>query len=808
MRIAKFKGLLNLVQKAMFIVLCVSLNSCLERKSSGTELVSGPPVLSYATSAGKIGTRRVAMSISPSEIKSGGLPKLGSCFISSGEDLPLGLSIDNSTCVISGVPQILLTPTHYTVTLYNSEMQSTMANLTLEVDENWLDNGNSSAVGFLSGTHNGTIFDNSNSYLRIDQSGSPTNNAELESSWTPQWNNLQAYLKMNNNWNDSVHSNNGTAQNGATFSSSSKIGTYAGNFDGVNDYVSIPDTSTLSPTDKVTVMIWIKPSAFNAVWSRIVEKSASFYLGCAADCGRFAVSINDAFYLTTSGVASPVLDEWQQLAFTYDKDRGGTDELRFYLNGNKILTGDYSTAITDSSSSLVLGYSSPGTTGLMDDFAIWNTALSDDEIQTIYTRQSAKYSGYYQSRTFDSLSSNVWDGFRWITTLPFGKELTGDSDNSGSISSHDSETSSEYPSISSNTLMNNLVALWHLNETSLNSAPGGTDVEDFSGNSRHADFTGTPISLGDVGVFRKSYRNNGNPGSYSYFSTSSSIVSSGGTFSLWINSQLKGQQLFLGAGSTGFPQQFISYIFQPNMMKEVNDGGASWDDNTYGLCVRFINHICIPYNSIWHDWHHVAISWDGSRSIKIAIDGTFPDAYFWNGSAWSSASQPFTLTSNGAISSSGTIRVGGNNDWFWSGRQGFYGYVDEVAVWSRVLSNNEIVDLYRRGVNRVKFQTRSCVNSDCSDNPEWFGPNGSTSPIGYFSELLNNSSINSSGEATGRVLAGIPDFLFSYFSFTHSSSRYFQYRSILESDDLNSNCNYEGVATWCSPELKSVEIRP
>ncbi len=404
MRIAKFKGLLNLVQKAMFIVLCVSLNSCLERKSSGTELVSGPPVLSYATSAGKIGTRRVAMSVSPSEIKSGGLPKLGSCFISSGEDLPLGLSIDNSTCVISGVPQILLTPTHYTVTLYNSEMQSTMANLTLEVDENWLDNGNSSAVGFLSGTHNGTIFDNSNSYLRIDQSGSPTNNAELESSWTPQWNNLQAYLKMNNNWNDSVHSNNGTAQNGATFSSSSKIGTYAGNFDGVNDYVSIPDTSTLSPTDKVTVMIWIKPSAFNAVWSRIVEKSASFYLGCAADCGRFAVSINDAFYLTTSGVASPVLDEWQQLAFTYDKDRGGTDELRFYLNGNKILTGDYSTAITDSSSSLVLGYSSPGTTGLMDDFAIWNTALSDDEIQTIYTRQSPKYSGYYQSRTFDSLS--------------------------------------------------------------------------------------------------------------------------------------------------------------------------------------------------------------------------------------------------------------------------------------------------------------------------------------------------------------------------------------------------------------------
>ena len=49
---------------------------------------------------------------------------------------------------------------------------------------------------------------------------------------------------------------------------------------------------------------------------------------------------------------------------------------------------------------------------------------------------------------------------------------------------------------------------------------------------------------------------------------------------------------------------------------------------------------------------------------------------------------------------------------------------------------------------------------------------------------------------------------FSNFTSPISTSRYFQCRAILESDDTGTGCNYGSGATWCSPELKSVTINP
>jgi len=66
----------------------------------------------------------------------------------------------------------------------------------------------------------------------------------------------------------------------------------------------------------------------------------------------------------------------------------------------------------------------------------------------------------------------------------------------------------------------------------------------------------------------------------------------------------------------------------------------------------------------------------------------------------------------------------------------------------------------------------------------------------------------------GDVLKGLPSLFFSSFttdgignSSAHpSGKRYFQYRTILESDDENTACS-GGTAT-CMPELKSVTIGP
>ena len=50
--------------------------------------------------------------------------------------------------------------------------------------------------------------------------------------------------------------------------------------------------------------------------------------------------------------------------------------------------------------------------------------------------------------------------------------------------------------------------------------------------------------------------------------------------------------------------------------------------------------------------------------------------------------------------------------------------------------------------------------------------------------------------------------LFSAFTSPVGTSRYFQYRTILESDDTGTACDYGSGPTWCSPELKSVTVDP
>lgn len=142
----------------------------------------------------------------------------------------------------------------------------------------------------------------------------------------------------------------------------------------------------------------------------------------------------------------------------------------------------------------------------------------------------------------------------------------------------------------------------------------------------------------------------------------------------------------------------------------------------------------------------------------------------------------------------------------------FNGIFDEAAVWDRSLTNAEILQLYRRGANRIKYQIRSCSAADCSDQEAltsnyrgWKGSDGTG--LTYFSELFNTAS----NSATGTVQSANPTITFSNFSargLSVTNNRYFQYRAILESDDSGNLCNYGSGATACSPELKSLSIAP
>lgn len=94
---------------------------------------AGVPTLSYSGASGTTGRFGVAMSVAPQLLASNGAT-VTSCAIKFGSAaLPAWASINGNTCLISGVPDALLSPTTYTLVATNSAGQSADASLSLSV---------------------------------------------------------------------------------------------------------------------------------------------------------------------------------------------------------------------------------------------------------------------------------------------------------------------------------------------------------------------------------------------------------------------------------------------------------------------------------------------------------------------------------------------------------------------------------------------------------------------------------------------------------------------------------------------------
>lgn len=82
--------------------------------------------------------------------------------------------------------------------------------------------------------------------------------------------NTASYLSPSTTWTDvSGNTNNGTLTNGPTFSTD---GGGCIQFDGVNDYVTIPDNAQLKPSTALTVTAWVKFNTFGANFLGILDK--------------------------------------------------------------------------------------------------------------------------------------------------------------------------------------------------------------------------------------------------------------------------------------------------------------------------------------------------------------------------------------------------------------------------------------------------------------------------------------------------------------------------------------------------------
>jgi len=196
--------------------------------------------------------------------------------------------------------------------------------------------------------------------------------------------------------------NNGTIS-GATWKDGSncKYGSCL-SFDGVDDYVDVGNGVSLQITDKITISAWvyINPlGSMNGTYGYIVAKTAgnvatggySLWFDDRAGYGTnaikaYGIATDQTLYDLKADNAITAAG-WYHLAVTYDKDAGGTDEAKLYVNGVLKDTEDFSKAIKSDLYTLKIGDldgTQPNFNGLIDDVRIYNTALTDAQVAALY----------------------------------------------------------------------------------------------------------------------------------------------------------------------------------------------------------------------------------------------------------------------------------------------------------------------------------------------------------------------------------------------------------------------------------------
>lgn len=351
----------------------------------------------------------------------------------------------------------------------------------------------------------------------------------------------------------------------------------------------------------------------------------------------------------------------------------------------------------------------------------WNTAESWLELDS---NGKTNKMGNFTSRVFDAETNTSWENISWNPNAPYLKELPNNE-------ASEEDYSENNINMSSNEL------LLHLNESS-------GSIIDSSGNGNNGTSFGADYAL--EGKFDKSMYFNGSSDYIEIPNSSNLNISNQITLEVWAKWNIEptsGNDWAQILNKNGESQYQIQHNF--------DNTGFEFAINTTSGRTWVIGNT----NPVQNKWHHIVATYDGSM-MQLYVDGSLDN----------------TQTHSGDIvSSSSSLLLGKHKDY----NRHFNGNIDELAIYSRVLSASEISSRYTRGSQRLKFKVRSCDDQLC-DSEQFIGPDGTTTT--YYSEILNSENDKPILELTN-----VDD------------NQYFQYKAILETDD-----------STATPKLKSVAI--
>ena len=511
---------------------------------------------------------------------------------------------------------------------------------------------------------------------------------------------LVGWYRLENDINDSSsYGNNGTCSNCPIYNSSGKWnGSYT--FDGMNDYISLGSPATLSLTN-FTISTWFKlNSNYNFrqwLFSKTDASSPAngkidFALTNQTPTGKNKLvgQIYDSSYKSIQGTTLLNINQWYHAVFSYD----GIN-FSLYINGALDNSSAYTGTFSGSTSPVRIGAQIAGINytlnGSIDDVMLFNRSLSYNEIASLYNASANKY-----LNNFTNLSSGLHTFKAYAVDAAGNKNETEERN----VTILEADTSAPnitwiYPTPNQSSIVANpvtlnvstndasnktysffndgLVGWWRLEQGN------GTFFADDTGKN-NGTCSGNSCPNATSGMFNGSYTFDGSKSINMSNPADGSLdfTSPGMTISSWVyptstagnNPTIVSKTDYVFAGSAGWHGYLLMLSDTAKPGVQVGNGIAP-----YSACVSAN---AAPLNA----WTHVVAVWNDTGYLKIYQNSVDSGCAGWD----------YLQPNNVNLS---------NNYPFYIGKTGsstypypFSGSIDEVLVFNRSLSADEIKALY------------------------------------------------------------------------------------------------------------------
>lgn len=206
----------------------------------------------------------------------------------------------------------------------------------------------------------------------------------LSDGLTAYWNMDETSAWATNCSTASVLDRSGNGNNGAPCPNASAVtqtsGKFnkAGNFDGTNDYISVP-TASFVPSGNFTISAWVKPTDLNQDLVIVgVTSGNNFYIVIPATTAEVLVYGGSTYAGTSAGAITAGV--WQHVVVTHPT----STTYRVYVNGVDLTTTPTGDSLTTLTSVNIGRFFSDYFKGQIDEVRFYNRILSSSEINQLY----------------------------------------------------------------------------------------------------------------------------------------------------------------------------------------------------------------------------------------------------------------------------------------------------------------------------------------------------------------------------------------------------------------------------------------